>query len=286
MIFSVKVFHHIMASSAIKRRFKVVFGGVGHFQSSFLFTKDALKHDDSIDVVQSSAESMEQAISDADVVIPFMVPMSDRTLQCATKLKMIMQYGVGVEGVDIVAATRRKVWVCNIQSRDCSNDKSSAEHAIYLALAVSRDQKAMHESLLSGKLGCPTGRSLFGATALIYGFGGIGKQVAKRLHAFDMQIAAVTRTIPLSDEIVQSQEYLSELCETSEFPRLAAVADIVFICCSQNSSNIGLVDKAFLSHLKSTAIIINVARVSSIALKYSFQLFFVIYNASTIPCCC
>lgn len=245
----------------ISRRFKVVFGGLGHFQSAFLLTKEALKGDDRIDVMQCTAESIESEIIDADVVIPFMVRISERTLCLAPKLKMIMQYGVGVEGIDIVAASGKKVWVCNILSGDCCNDKSSAEHAIYLALAVSRDQKAMQDSLLAGRLGCPTGRSLFGANALIYGFGGIGRQVAKRLSAFDMQIAAVTRTLPSPIESSSHQDYLTELCDTAEFPRLAAAADIVFICCSQNSSNIGLVDKAFLSHLKDSAIIINVARV-------------------------
>ena len=242
-------------------RFKIVFGGVGHFESAYIFTKDALKDDDRIDVVQCTADSMEDAIKDADIVIPFMVPITERLLIHARKLKMIMQYGVGIEGVDMQAASSKRIWVCKIPSADCSNDKSSAEHAIYLALAVSRDQKAMHNSLLTGRLGFPTGRSLYGSNALIYGFGGIGQQLAKRLSSFDMNIAAVTRTLPVVGETCTSQEYLTELCGTDEFPRLASTADVVFICCSQNSSNMGLVDNAFLAHLKDGVVIINVARV-------------------------
>ena len=172
-----------------------------------------------------------------------------------------MQYGVGVEGVDLAAASAKKVYVCKIPSTECSNDKSSAEHAIYLALAVCRDQKAMQHSLLTGRLGFPTGRSLYGSTALIYGFGGIGQQVAKRLSAFDMQVSAVTRTLPKIGEVYPSQEYLTELSGMGRYSALSGTADIVFICCSQNTSNMKMVDKTFLSSLKDGAVIVNVARV-------------------------
>jgi phosphoglycerate dehydrogenase-like enzyme len=254
------------------KKFKVVFGGLGHFQSAFLLTKEALRHESFIEVVQCTSNSINQAIIDADVVVPFMEKITAQTLHLAPKLKMIMQFGVGLEGVDIDEATRKGVWVCNISSGDCCNDKSSAEHAIYLALAVCRDQKAMHESLMTHKLGCPTGRSLFGAKAVIYGFGGIGRQLAKRLSAFDMQVAAVTRTMPSPSDALQFQETLTELCDTAGFPRLAASADIVFICCSQNQSNIGLVDKVFLDHLKDSAIIVNVARVRVICFVHAKNL--------------
>jgi lactate dehydrogenase-like 2-hydroxyacid dehydrogenase len=256
-----------MTSKVLDKKFKVLFGGLGHFPSAFLLTKDALKDDETIDLVECTPESIDLSITDADVVIPFMVPISRRTLLLAPRLKMIMQYGVGVEGVDIESASQMNIWVCNIQSRDCSNDKSSAEHAIYLALSVCRDQKAMQESIISGKLGCPTGQSLYGSNALIYGFGGIGRQLAKRLSNFDMQIAAVTRTLPLPNESYQSEQYLTELSSIDQFPRLAAVADIVFICCSQNSSNMGLVDKAFISQLKQSCVIVNVARVYKTAFE-------------------
>lgn len=247
------------------KKFKVVFGGLGHFQSAFLMTKEALQHESLIEVVQCSSNSINHAIIDADVVVPFMEKITAQTLHLAPQLKMILQFGVGLEGVDIDAATKKGVWVCNIRSENCCNDKSSAEHAIYLALAVCRDQKAMHDSLMNHKLGCPTGRSLFGANAVIYGYGGIGRQLAKRLGAFDMQVSAVTRTMPTPNEPYPFQETLTELCDTAEFPRLAASADIVFICCSQNQSNIGLVDKVFLHHLKDSAIIVNIARVWTIS---------------------
>jgi lactate dehydrogenase-like 2-hydroxyacid dehydrogenase len=172
-----------MESSSVK--FKVVFGGLGHFEAAFLKTKETLKDDQRISVVQSSAESIESEISDADIVIPFMVPMTERLLQLAPKLKMIMQYGVGIEGVDVKAASTNKVWVCSIPSKDCSNDKSTAEQAVYLALSVCRDQKAMQHSLMTGRLGFPCGKSLFGSKALIYGFGGIGQQLVKRyIHIY------------------------------------------------------------------------------------------------------
>jgi phosphoglycerate dehydrogenase-like enzyme len=98
---------------------------------------------------------------------------------------------------------------------------------------------------------------------LIYGYGSIGQQLAKRLHAFDVNsVSAVTRTLPADGSVPPGQNYLSELCPTTEYPRLAASADIVFVCCTQNAATVGLVNKEFISYLKAGAVIVNVARVS------------------------
>ena len=97
---------------------------------------------------------------------------------------------------------------------------------------------------------------------LIYGYGSIGQQLAKRLHAFDVNsVCAVTRTLPTDGSDLPGQNYLSELCLTREYPRLAATADIVFVCCTQNATTVGLVNKEFISYLKEGAVIVNVARV-------------------------
>ena len=245
-----------------RERSMVVFGGNrDHFVSAFEFTRDALSDQHNIDVVQANSVEMDELIEDATVVIPFMVRMTEKLLNRATKLRMIMQFGIGLEGVDIPAATSRGIWVCNIpDSAACGNAQSCAEHALFLALSVLRDQKQMNYSLANNRIGWPTGKTLYRATALIYGYGGIGQQLSKRLAAFDTQLYAVTRTLPSSNHSLPYQENLTVLGSIDQFSNLAKDADIVFICCSQNSSNIGMVNKEFLSHLKPGAILINVAR--------------------------
>jgi phosphoglycerate dehydrogenase-like enzyme len=174
---------------------------------------------------------------------------------------MIMQFGIGLEGVDIPAATRRGIYVCNIpDSQSCGNAQSCAEQALYLALSVLRNQPELDRSLRTGIIGYPTGRTLYKSTALIYGYGGIGQQLSKRLAAFDARIYAVTRTLPDLGESLPCQDYLDVLEGTDMYKNLARDVDIVFICCSQNASNIGLVDRQFIAALKPGAVIVNVAR--------------------------
>ena len=245
-----------------RERSMVIFGGNrDHFVSAFEFTREALSDQPNIDVVQANSIEMDQLIQDATVVIPFMVRMTENVLNRALKLRMIMQFGIGLEGVDIPAATSRGIWVCNIpDSAACGNAQSCAEHALFLALSVLRDQKQMTYSLANHRIGWPTGKTLYRATALIYGYGGIGQQLSKRLAAFDTHVNAVTRTLPSPGQSLPYQENLTVLGSIDQFSHLAKDADVVFICCSQNSSNIGLVNQEFISHLKPGAILINVAR--------------------------
>ncbi|CAI7863994.1 unnamed protein product [Closterium sp. NIES-53] len=106
------------------------------------------------------------------------------TIAEASKLRLIVQFGVGLEGVDVTAATARGIRVGRIPSADTGNAVSCAEHAIYLALALLRKQRRMQESIQQQRLGQPIGQTIFGKSALIVGYGGIGKALAARLRAF------------------------------------------------------------------------------------------------------
>ena len=266
------------------QRFKVLFGSAGNFGSAKQNTAFELREHKDIIIEECSDDEIGSLIADADVVIPFMSKLTDSIIQKATKLKMIMQFGVGLEGVDIQAATKYRIPVCPISSMDCGNAKSCAEHAIYLALSVLRDQSEMNRSLNRGVIGYPTGRTLFNSNILIYGYGSIGQQLAKRLSVFEANVSAVNRTVynennvTNNDEIMKNSpttsvnqsskdflniDCLTELSPLDAYPRLAADTDILFVCCSQNSSNMGFVNKSFISHLKDGAIIINIARVSA-----------------------
>lgn len=229
--------------------------------SAFEYTREALQDVPNMEVIQATAAEMPEAILEANVVIPFMIPMTDELLNRAKELCMIMQFGIGLECVDIPAATSRGIYVCNIpDSQSCGNAQSCAEQALYLAFSVLRNQSQLDHSLRNGIIGYPTGRTLYKSTALIYGYGGIGQQLSKRLSAFDARVYAVTRTLPDLGQSLPCQDYLDVLERTDMYKTLARDADIVFICCSQNASNIGLVDKEFIAALKPGAVIINVAR--------------------------
>ncbi len=249
----------LFIGDARKEKIKVLFCG-DNFEDGYLNTFNALRSEKNVLCMQCSSADVEKESVDAHVIVPLMTKITRNIIRHAPRLALIMQFGVGLEGVDIQAATEAGVWVAKIESTHCGNAQSCAEHAIYLALAVLRDQKAMTHSIVTGKLGEPTGRTLFQSNVLIYGFGGIGKQLAQRLSSFEVNVSVIKKTLDEMDERGILPDYVDDLGVESDFPRLAAKSDIIFLCCSQNNENFGMVNKNFISYLKPGSIIVNVAR--------------------------
>jgi lactate dehydrogenase-like 2-hydroxyacid dehydrogenase len=132
----------------------------------------------------------------------------------------------------------------------------------------------MKQSLLTGGLGNPMGRTLYRSTAIIYGYGGIGKQLLHRLKAFEMDVIVVARTTPAeaassvtaTTTSSSSNGYTGSVTHITpaQMASTAAVRDasVLYLCCSQNAENMGFVDRGFLQLLRPGVIIVNVARVS------------------------
>nr|AER41584.1 erythronate-4-phosphate+dehydrogenase+domain+containing+protein [Oryza brachyantha] len=154
----------------------------------------------------------------------------------ANQMKIIMQYGVGIEGIDVNAATKHKIKVARIPGSTTGNAISCAEMAIYLTLGVLRKQ------------------------VLILGFGAIGVEVAKRLRPFGVKILATKRnwssdTLPCDiDELVDKKGGPEDMYE------LAGEADIVITCLLLTKETVGIVDHKFLSAMKKGSYLVNIAR--------------------------
>jgi len=251
-----------------RKRFKVLFAGMSHFESGFLNTREELLGEDLFLVEQCHRDDVEREIVDADVVVPLMSKITSSLIGKATRLKMIMQFGVGLEGVDVAAATAKNIRVCKIESDTCGNAQSCAEHAIYLALAVLRDQRGMTAALASGRLGHPTGKTLFGSSALIFGFGGLSRELLKRLRPFALKNIYVIKQSRLTPEDLATNALVLDGTIAAanigtyeqDFALFARDVDVVFFCMSQTTSSIGMVDKSFLSHLKPGTTIVNISR--------------------------
>ena len=257
--------------AAVEKPMKVLFCG-HEFTNGFLFSKEAMLRFGNVKTVQCAREDLHNEIEDADVVLPLMCRIGTTELAFAKKLSMVMQFGVGLEGVDVESATKAGVWVCKIPSEGTGNAQSCAEHAIFLALSLLRNVSGMKKSLQEGGLGNPMGRTLYRSTAIVYGYGGIGKQLVNRLKAFEMDIIVVTRNKIERVEGVEAFESSAPSSPTvgsvsfitaNEMSSFAGVkrADSFFVCCSQNADNMGFVNKAFILNLKPGVIIVNVARV-------------------------
>ena len=127
----------------------------------------------------------------------------DETLIRQGTFGLIQQYGVGLETVDIDAATRNGVMVARIPSEESGNAASVAEHAILLMLMLSRRWNQIAQTREQGTRvawGSPAGQAMLGKTVCILGLGGVGRELARRLSGFRVRIVTVDdhpgRTVP------------------------------------------------------------------------------------------
>jgi D-3-phosphoglycerate dehydrogenase / 2-oxoglutarate reductase len=133
---------------------------------------------------------LEQRIGDYDgILIRSATKLTADLIDKATNLKAVGRAGVGVDNVDVPAATKRGIVVANAPQ---SNVVTAAEHTLALLLALARNVPQAHSSLTSGKWERAkfSGTELMDKTLGILGFGRIGQLVAQRAMSFGMRIVA------------------------------------------------------------------------------------------------
>jgi phosphoglycerate dehydrogenase-like enzyme len=208
------------------------------------------------EVVAVPAAQVPEAAAAADVLIPMMTRL-DSVLIRRTSATLIQQWGAGLEGVDVEAATARGIYVCNVPSDETPNAESTAEHAVLLMLACARRLHTCFRAFDKGLWGAPLGESLFGRRALILGFGRIGRALARRLVALGMEVDAIRRT-PQPGEAAQAG--IGEVGTPADLPRLAAAADFLVCTATATEDARGMINASTLHVMKPTAYVVNVAR--------------------------
>ena len=193
------------------------------------------------------------ALADADAVIVRSATTIDaEALAAAPGLKVVARAGIGLDNVDVPAATKAGVMVVNAPQ---SNVISAAEHAIALLLAVARRIPKADASLRAGewKRSKFTGAELAGKTAGIVGLGRIGVLVAQRLSAFGMRLVAYDPYVP-AGRAAQMGVRLLPLDE------LLHEADVVTIHLPKTKETAGLIGERELALMRPGAILVNAAR--------------------------
>lgn len=201
-------------------------------------------------------EEVPNKIEKYDLCVVRMMHFDSSVIARAKRLKLLMQFGVGLEGIDIEAATKAGIKVARIPGDTCGNALSCAEHAIYLILALLRDQKGMDRSVQQMQSGVPIGKTLFGKTVFILGYGNIGKELAARLKPFGVHILAIKRSWKLND----ATDLVDEKGVDEQLIDYASRADIVVTCCLLTPETAGMINSKFLAALKKGAYLVNVAR--------------------------
>ncbi len=132
--------------------------------------------------------ALKRALAEADgIVIRSGTQLTAEVLDGQTRLKAIVRAGVGVDNIDVAAATRRGIVVMNTPG---GNTVSTAEHTMALLLALARNVAKANDSLKAGKWDRNkfTGSQLEGKTLGVIGLGRVGLAVAKRAQGFGMTV--------------------------------------------------------------------------------------------------
>jgi phosphoglycerate dehydrogenase-like enzyme len=190
-----------------------------------------------------------------DVVCPLGAPVDAATMD-AGSFGLIHQFGVGLDKVDVEAATERGIWVARVAGDVGGNADSVAEVAILHLLALARRLDSARAALAGQQWpNRPLGRSLHGATVLLVGLGAIGSAVATRLAPFGPRLLAVRARPELGGPAVVEQ-----VGGTDELTRLLGRADAVICCAMLHDGNEKLFGTAEFAAMKPGAIFVNVAR--------------------------
>jgi D-3-phosphoglycerate dehydrogenase len=188
-----------------------------------------------------------------DAVIVRSATRLDADLIAAGKhLAVIGRAGVGVDNIDVDAATRQGVMVMNTPH---ANAIATAEQAMALMLAATRHTAQAHGSMAAGEWERSryTGIEMAGRTLGIIGLGRIGREVARRARAFAMEVIAY-------DPYVTEQAARDHSVVLVELDDLFARSDFVSLHCALTPQTERMIDAAAIELMKPTATIINAAR--------------------------
>lgn len=201
-----------------------------------------------------SAEKVPAAIGDADAVIVNKAEITDKVMEACPNLKYVGLFATGYNNIDIEAAERRGVTVCNVPGY--STD-SVAQLTISMILSFATNIGKYDQSTHNGDWTRMDRFSympysimeLRGKTLGIYGFGAIGRQVANVAEALGMEIIVHNRSLPkdCSYEFVTQEEIFKR-------------SDFLTFHCPLNDQSRHIINKDTLSLMKPTAYLINTAR--------------------------
>lgn len=193
------------------------------------------------------------ALAGADaVVVRSATTMDAQAIAAGRGLKVIARAGIGLDNVDVAAATAAGVLVVNAPT---SNIVSAAEHAIALLLAVARQVPAADASLRAGQWQRSrfTGVELAGKVLGVVGLGRIGALVARRLAAFDMDVVAY-------DPYVDAATAASVGARLVPLDELLATADFITVHLPKTPQTLGLIGFDAFAAMKPGVRVVNAAR--------------------------
>jgi D-3-phosphoglycerate dehydrogenase / 2-oxoglutarate reductase len=199
-------------------------------------------------------DELAQRIGDYDgILIRSATKMTGELIARAGRLHVIGRAGVGVDNVDVEAATKRGIVVANAPE---SNVVTAAEHTMALLLALARNVPQAYVSLMEGKWerSSFSGVELYEKTLGVLGFGRIGQLVAARARGFGMRVVAF-------DPFVSAERYRELGVDKAADPDdLYAQSDFITVHLPKTPETEGFVDGEAFAKMRDGVRVLNVAR--------------------------
>lgn len=199
---------------------------------------------------------LHELIADLDGILTTVVTKIDKSLlNKANRLKIISNYGVGYDNIDVAYAKERNIIVTNTPY---VLTESTAQIALILILTLSRKIIEAHKYTTNKKFDIwqPTlflGDDLYNSTVGIYGFGRIGQRLAQLLSAFNVNIVYYSRTKKRHEELLLNARYV-------EFTELLKISDFLIITAPKSNTTYHRFTLKEFKLMKKNAYIINVGR--------------------------
>ncbi len=194
-----------------------------------------------------------EAISDYDgLIVRSATKVTREVIEAGARLKVVGRAGIGVDNIDVDAATRRGIVVVNTPQ---GNIVSTAEHALGMLLALARQIPQAHSALIDGRWE----KKRFAGTELndkvlgIVGLGRVGTLVAQRCHALGMRIIA-------RDPYVAPQRAQRLGIELVDFDELLARSDVISLHVVKTDETTHMLGEKELDRCKPGVLIVNVSR--------------------------
>src|SRR5437763_8209146 len=200
-----------------------------------------------------AGDELRAAVADCEgLIVRSATRVTAELMDAAQSLRVIGRAGVGVDNIDVTAATSRGVVVMNAPD---GNTITTAEHTIALLVALARSVPQANSSLKAGKWERKNfvGTELQGKTLGIVGLGRIGKIVASRASALGMKIVAY-------DPFIATEQSRDLEIESAAFDEVLSRADFLTIHTPLTPDTRGLINAAALAKMKRGARVINCAR--------------------------
>lgn len=204
-----------------------------------------------VQLAEDDAAGFAREVADADLLLHVLVPVTDAVMAAAPRLRLVQKIGVGVDAIDLAAAKRRGIAVCNMPG---TNTQAVAELALALMLTCLRRVTAINAEMHAGRF-YPLRADLLdglgeisGRTVGLFGFGAVPRRLAPVLQALGARVIAC-------DVVATSTDV-----EMMPLDRVLAEADIVSLHLPLTPDTKEIINTRRLAQLKRGAILINTAR--------------------------